>query len=198
MDKREPVKILRRWKPGLSLAELATQARALAGDQTLIGFGYAPAAAVWLQVDAHGQLQTEGGQPVQGLYELRLFDGAREWRWFSEGASTRAACVAEEGTPLPQGWSGPQEDPEAWIEDRSWLLWGTKVDRPTASGWTTLSTPRTGPFFVPIAGIAAEMGVRLSARVYLGRVDEHGNVGVIEERFTTLEQAAHAVNGGQP
>lgn len=186
----------RRWKEGLAAADLVAKATSLAGPRRLIGFVYAPAETSWVTADGLGGLRPPKDAPLpRGVFEIRLFDGLREWRWRDLEGQGHGACVAEDDSPLPKGWSA--EELSVTAVDRAYLLWGTSLGA-AGPGWSTLATPRTGPFQVPVE-VEPRRSAALHTRLYVGRLDqEHGNAGIVEERLVELKVASHAAGTEGP
>lgn len=155
-----------------------------------VGFAYTPRAALWLRLVGGRLVDHEGKGHDETIYELRLFDGASEWRWRKDGGVTSSACVGERAAPAGFAPIAGDHGSISTIVRRS-LLWGTALE-PGRDGWTRLGTPRIRAFFVPIL-LGQGEGASLEIVEYLGRLDAHGNVGVIDERIVGLSKAVHPV-----
>ena len=152
----------------------------------LVGFVYAPKRALWVRLVA-GALEFPPGEArPDAIFELRLFDRDREWRWVK---GQGAACLSESPLALP-GWTDEAPIADCEAIERNTLLWG-RIQNPGAPGWSRLGAARTGTFDVPL-NTPEKTGVALCSRVYLAIRDDHGNVGVVEERMLALTTATNA------
>lgn len=160
---------------------------AVAAGPELQGFVYAPKAALWVRARG-GVLEFPPGEArPDTIFELRLFNAERELRWV-RGAG---AAMLSEVPSTPKGWKDLDPVRDCRVISRTLLLWGARVAAPTP-GWTTLGSARTGAFQVPIGDPGERKGVGLLTDVYLAPRDDHGNVGVVEERSVELKIAANA------
>lgn len=176
---------------------------------------YTPQWCGFAQFDAVGRLVAADGKPAEefvdkpddfreSVFEARVFNQQVELRWLHKrNGEGRAVLLSDDGedaklddyfAELPQLTELPKLDKIIETIPQTYLLWGegievTEKDRP-APGWSRLTTARIGRLHVPLAENDVGTGrVQLVAREYLGEVDQHGNVAVVEERLLKLEVA---------
>ena len=187
-DVLNTVNLVRCRREDLGLDEVV--ALAAAGGDRVVGMVYAPRRAAWVEI-VGGALQAGPGEAIpDGIFEARLFDGVREWRWLHRASGRGTAVVLAEGE-APAGCTGWETRtlPDATPVERRLLLWGTS-SAASAGGWATLQSPRTGPMAVPVEGLREGQGAAIEALIYLCVRDEDGNDGVFEERMARLAASA--------
>jgi len=136
-----------------------------------------------------GDLRDAAGGPVStlGVFEARAFGPQGELRWLHHaGGRGRAVMLSETAHPPGLGETWPVEGLVDKIE-QCYLVWGA-VDAAPAPGWCTVAESQIGRIDLPVEAVAGQR-LRVVAREYLGRVDSHGNVAVVEERLVRLEVA---------
>ena len=114
------------------------------------------------------------------VFEFRAWNGSSELRWVRRAGGGSLARVRWSRTVLH---ARPGDEQNARR-----LLWGTVVTTPEgclSEGWSLLATARIGTYPVPVDG--AGDGTRIALSVSeLWEMDNHGNVGVIDEYVTAL------------
>jgi CRISPR-associated protein (TIGR03984 family) len=129
--------------------------------------------------------------PLEGVFDARVFDGQRELRWLcTAGREGQAVLLGEEPDVLPGGFGDVLPDLHA--EDTLsayYLLWGRPQPqhRPGTGTWTVLHTPRIGTLPVPAPPPPPGCRLRLVAREYVCVDPRHGNAHVAEERLLRIE-----------
>jgi CRISPR-associated protein (TIGR03984 family) len=131
------------------------------------------------------------------VFEARVFNDHAELRWLKQWPNGgRAALIAEEDI------SECLDDEIGTFEvtdsiDQTYLLWGEGAGAKPGElrpGWSRLAMARIGVLDVPYpldtrrAVSGSGERIHLLAREYLS-ADEHGNVGVVEERLRKLARA---------
>lgn len=177
------MELIRMRRGGIGFDEVVALAHEAADGATVQGYTLSARAARWVSLQGQALVPRVDRRT---LFEARLFDGQREWRWLRDGAQGRAALVGEGIQPLAD-WELLEPGDSVSHKDHRLLLWGTAL-ADGAGGWSKLASPRTGPVPVP-ASIEARRGAVLVLREYLAVLDVHGNVGLWEERLIGLEQA---------
>ena len=169
------------------LLRLAGRAAGAAGAHALL---YAAGEARWCRLDTQGGL-TPPPTDAERVFELRVFDGQREWRWLREGDAGRGALVAESPQSLPGDWVAMDCPPDGvHRRHHRLLLWGTASDPVShdAHGFSLLATPRIGSLALPAQ---PRPGGSLALTVFEYFLpDEHGNPDLLDERLGHLQPAS--------
>jgi CRISPR-associated protein (TIGR03984 family) len=171
---------LYRWRrEGIGWQDLLSEALRLGAGAPIVAVVYGARKAWLAAVGMSGTLDPMLDDPR--VFELRAFDGVNEWRWLAGPEQGRGAWVTEHSREAPAGWLPVSPAPPGTrAKDGDTLLWG-KV---TSAGQdhATLATARVGSIRIPhTAAIGGRVALRV--REYLGSVDKHGNVGLVEERI---------------
>lgn len=128
---------------------------------------------------------------LEAAYDMRIFEPDREWHWWWDQHRREGRWAAlDDGIAADRGWSrlcGSTQDAD------SRLLRGSVVQRGT--GWSQLHDGHSRPMWVPVGSPHDHRHVRIGAVEYTcvddprGRLTggQHGNVGVVAERLTTLK-----------
>lgn len=129
-------------------------------------------------------------------FEVRLFSSEGEVSWRRDGTGGRALLTVDDERVVDGAWSATTT-PISRLGTGQRLIWG-ELDRPLASGWFALSSPRTGPIHVPPfeGAIAPQTGQRALLRVveYARVADSDGNVVAAGERLAGFDW--HVVEDG--
>lgn len=151
----------------------------------------------------HGHCHTHdnGPDPLEAVFEARVFDGQRELRWLcTQDRQGQAVLLTEDPGLLPAEFG--ELLPGLHAEDTLpayYLLWGHPQAAPSTDGaaWTALSTPRIGTLHVPVPPPPPGCRLRLVAREYVCVEPRHGNAHVAEERLLRIEPTELAEPAGQ-
>ena len=187
------IKLLRAVNHPVAFDAFVATVVASADPGSLIGYYLEPAQAQWVRVLTGGELSHP---PVHGdlVFEARFFDGRQEWRWHRDGDSCHGAWIAEDPATPPESWTVIEALTVEPLElEHPYLLWGTASKSPTPPGWTAMASARTGPYDLP-AVITEKRTARLVAREYAARVDDQGNVAVVEERLLRIDESPRAAS----
>jgi len=147
-----------------------------------IGFAYTPTSAPWLRRVDH-TWSTRDGEPVpSSTFEMRAFTSGAELRWWQTMPTGQGRCAIVSETAREPVAPTPPAD--FGSHTRSLLLWGTAAT--VGDGWTKLIDGRIdGELWVPVDVVREGSSVYLEFVEYWAQ-DEHGNVGVVEQRLTQL------------
>ena len=180
---------------GLSLTQaISFWSEAQRAGRHTIGLVYTPGVCSFVVVDPDGQLRccrrgsslacellpADAGE----VYEARLFNSKAELRWLNDPAGDhRSVLIAER-----RYGDRAVEIPCVGRIHQTYIIWGKphapeKHPAGYPAGWTRSSTAQIGVLDVPIREVPANRRAALIAREYLGVIDEHGNVAVVEERL---------------
>lgn len=144
-----------------------------------------------------GVLYGSDGNPLalDTVYEARVFHENAELRWANKNNYCGDTVLISEEK---RGINGFKESGNITIlkkleQSHTYLLWGelaivkSEDKRPLAKGWSRLTTARIGSLDIPMDSLTNR--ARIKAVEYLNIIDDHGNVGVIDERLVALEAA---------
>ncbi|MDG4765299.1 CRISPR-associated protein Csx19 [Solwaraspora sp. WMMD406] len=154
-----------------------------------VGFCYRPADVRWFRFDTDGVPTGPDGTALDltGVFELRAFTAAEELRWrhVSAGSGTATSVTGGDGGECGECGDGV-------LAEHQRLLWGTVVGPAPGPGWVALHDARIGVLPVPVDDPAPADGHLVWLRVveYVEE-DRHGNVAVVDERFTGLVARPH-------
>lgn len=144
-----------------------------------------------------GVLYGSDGNPLNldTVYEARVFHEDAELRWVNNNNYCGDSVLISENKSCIDGFneSGNITILKKLDQSHTYLLWGELAivnsgdNRPLAKGWSRLTTARIGSLDIPLDGLTNR--ARIKAVEYLNIIDDHGNVGVIDERLVALEAA---------
>lgn len=170
-------------------------AEALSAAAANLGSGgvallYSATACTVAAIQQEGRLfGPKGALSLDGVFEIRAFGSQAELRWLQTGGERgRAVLLYEQAAQVtaPEDWAVRCSEGELDRLPGQYVLWGPGADKSPAPGWSTLAEARIGVLDVPVADVGIKH-VCLRTVEYLQVEDEHGNVGVLDERLTGLE-----------
>ncbi len=145
-----------------------------------VGFVESPDGSAFVRRTAGALSDHRGAVDLDWVYDARLFTAYAEFHWWWDQS-------------LGEGRHGILDD--AVAKTRSWRTLdppGQRVLRgkvkAVANGWSKLHDGHSHPLWVPVEAVV-DQRLALGVVEYLKR-DEHGNVGVIAERFTTVQEVS--------
>ncbi|MFG3384010.1 CRISPR-associated protein Csx19 [Streptomyces sp. NPDC047999] len=177
-----------RARPATTLSDALTEA-GLTDAVALLSAPHAYRVARVHQGDC--RTYDDSPEPLEAVFDARVFDGQRELRWLcTAGREGHAVLLGEDPAALPSGFGETLPDLHAESTLPSYyLLWGHPQPA-TGNGtaaWTALSTPRIGTLHVPVPPPPPGCRLRLVAREYVCVEPRHGNAHVAEERLLRIE-----------
>jgi len=117
---------------------------------------------------------------LAAAFELRLFDTDEELRWLYQSGGQGNAVRWSDDLAAERGY--------ARLPAKSafqHLLWGRVAQ--VGDDWVRLDDARTGPLWVPLTASQDDAGKYAILRsVEYTKMDDCGNAGVIDERFTSV------------
>lgn len=140
------------------------------------------------------KLKNSQDQPIENLneiFEARIFNPNCEVRWLNyNNGKGKAVLLTEDNDNLEQleSFGYPNSINCEQIEQQ-YLLWGEKAKSfPNNNNWQRLSEARIGKLDIPLdQEVKKNQRVYLKTYEYIKKVDDYGNVAVIEERLVKLE-----------
>jgi CRISPR-associated protein (TIGR03984 family) len=151
--------------------------------QDAVGLFYSPGGCCLAKVSGQS-IDHPTAVDLQTIFEARIFNPNYELRWLNQNSGQGDAVLLSE-----QRLEEATHDAMEAIAtlDQTYILWGEGMTSPQLpSGWSRLATARIGKLDIPLAGVATKQRVQLKVKEYLTVSDEHGNVGVGEERLLSL------------
>ena len=177
-------------------ADDLTLAEALERCAASLAFGEMPAVLLYSAsrcavagLSREGDLRACDGRVVdtRGVFEARAFAPRCELRWLHRaGGRGRAVLLSEEPLGPVLGESTEVKELVKTLDQR-YLVWGAVNGNP-GPGWCAVAESQIGQIDLPVDARAGRR-IQVVAREYLGRVGDHGNVAVVEERLVKLEVA---------
>lgn len=137
------------------------------------------------------------------IFEARIFNENYELRWLNEkNGIGRSAVIFDNNNGCSQlsaaiNWKSYKSLEYIKAQTQNYLIWGKKtLNLPNQStnldNWQILSSARIGSINVPLINeikqkLTKDKRVYLKTCEYLQKIDDYGNVTVIEERLIKLE-----------
>lgn len=127
------------------------------------------------------------------IFEARIFNENCELRWLnkSNGKGRAVILLDSQAESISPVWN--INSPTEYITQlpQKYLLWGEKTldknNNFNLDHWKTLSSARIGTFSIPLKQeLSINQRVYLKTCEYFQKIDDHGNVSVIEERLSEL------------
>ena len=147
-----------------------------------IGFAQSPTWSGFVRCQSVGLRSHAGVVDLTWVFDLRLFTAGAEFHWWWD-------------QQLGDGRDFTLSDDSARARD--WSVWegGSRVRRilrgkviATDDGWSRIHDGHSQPLWVPVEE-PKDADLSIGAVEYTA-TDAHGNVGVVAERFTTIEREA--------
>ena len=125
---------------------------------------------------------------LNDVFEARVFTEHCELRWLNQDSGQGKMVLISESEQLLKSFK-PLELKECEALTQKYLLWGEPAkNQPQTPGWQRLAEARIGKLDIPFdRELKQKQRVYLKTYEYLGKVDNYGNVSVIEERLVKLE-----------
>ncbi|MFT4228495.1 CRISPR-associated protein Csx19 [Micropruina sp.] len=143
-----------------------------------VGFVESPQGSMFVRRTAGALRDHRGSVDLDWVYDARLFTAGAEFHWWWDQS-------------LGEGRHSVLDDAAA--KARSWWALDPPAQRvlrgpvkAVADGWSKLHDGHSRPLWVPVEAVVGRH-LALGVVEYVKR-DEHGNVGVIAERFTTVQE----------
>lgn len=156
-----------------------TEALATAPETFQVGFAQSPAWMGFVRREGSTLTSLDGTVDLTWVFDVRLFAAAEEFHWWwDQQSGDGRSFVLNDPAASARGWTRLQGAPAQR------LLRGVVVD--SAGGWAKIHDGHSRPLWVPAAGaIGAQLAI---GAVEYTSIDEHGNVGVVAERLTSIHQ----------